>query len=98
MNADTFEDGYQAAIADMRWLADRRDEYGGPRNVENVQDYFALSDIDRRLYDEVKNVRHVVDIIDGDNDGYGWLPSWHWEAWDGRKRYPLKPTATGLST
>ena len=85
VRAEAGEEGYRAAISDLRWLADRRDEYGGPRKVENVTDYFALSDTEKRIYDAVKDVHHTADILAGDNDGCGWLPSWRWDEWERRK-------------
>jgi len=70
--ADTFEEGYLSAIADLRWLADRRDEY-------------------THVAEEVGAVCLVAAILDGKNDAVGWLPSWRWDEWAARKRYPLDP-------
>jgi len=41
---------------------------------------------DERVQFQTASVRQVADIIDGTNDGFGWLPSWRWEAWTARLR------------
>lgn len=74
-STDTFEHGYQAAIADMRWLADGRDRYTDERvqfQVRSVQQVARALDGDERAAE-------------------GWLPSWMWGEWAAKRRYPWMP-------
>lgn len=77
-STDTFEDGYQAAIADVRWLADARDRY-----------------VDERVQFQTSSVRQVADIVNGENDAAGWLPSWLWDEWAAKCRYQVPVTQEG---
>ncbi|WDH80186.1 hypothetical protein PTQ19_07080 [Microbacterium esteraromaticum] len=61
-------------VAELRWLADARQEY--------VTDTFP------QIEQEVRTARHLADILerktpvaDG-GQGFGWLPSWRWGEWD----------------
>lgn len=68
-------------VEKLRWLADARAEYvSGP--FETVNGYFALPDAERAIAREVLAARQLADILEGVNDGCGWLPSWKWDDWE----------------
>lgn len=66
--------GYADAIADLRWLADARDEY----TSEDVKPAVMTA----RLLAEI--LAETTPVSDG-GTGWGWLPSWLWDEWDARK-------------
>lgn len=77
--------GYAQAIADTKWLAEARAQYSSFRETGNVADYFALSEPERAIHNQVVTARQVADLLSGDDDGMGWLPSWLWEDWEARR-------------
>lgn len=81
-------EGYAQAVADVRWLAEARAQYAAFRETSNVAEYRALSEPERAVHDEVVHARHVADMLAGDNDAAGWLPSWRWDEWTERRAAP----------
>lgn len=81
MSDSDYAAGYEAAIADLRFLAEARADYGSSTKVETLDDYFQLSETDRRIHDEVRTGELLALILSGRNDACGWLPSWHWDSW-----------------
>lgn len=77
--------GYAQAIEDVRWLAEARAAYSSFRETKNAADYFALSEPERAIHNQVTTARQVGDLLAGDDDGMGWLPSWKWDAWEERR-------------
>lgn len=77
----SFDSGYARAIDDLRWLAAARSEYIGSSGLPPAEEYHELSYVEKRVYEEVTAAQHVADILAGDNDGAGWLPSWKWDRW-----------------
>ena len=75
-------------IEDLRWLADMRARNlsGDARKMYDgmVGSYWSLSPYEQALYSEATSVRHAADIVNGENDGEGWLHSWLWEDWEER--------------
>jgi len=67
-------------VQKLRWLADARAAYvDGP--FETVGQFFELSPTMQSIAREVMTVRMVADILEGQNDASGWLPSWKWDEW-----------------
>lgn len=67
--------GYQAAIADMLWLAKGRDQYDDEMvqfQVRSVQQVARAMSGDEFAHQ-------------------GWLPSWLWDQWEARKATPWVP-------
>lgn len=89
--ASEFDAGYARAVKDLRWLAAARSEYLGANGLPPAEEYHELTYVEKRVYEEVTAAQHAADILAGDNDGAGWLPSWKWDRW--RQR-----TAHGEST
>ena len=53
----------------IRWLAEARGQYSPPEG----------SDAEKYIKRELETAHHLADILDGTNEGWGWLPSWRWE-------------------
>jgi hypothetical protein len=68
----TSEDVRALVIAELRWLADARDEYTGDEEIKR----------------DTRTARHLADILERKHpvadggEGWGWLPSWKWAEWD----------------
>ena len=64
-----FDDGYAAAVANLRWLADARDYYDLPDVKEHT-------DVVRHAADMVEK---------SPDEAWGWLPSHLWDEWSQRR-------------
>lgn len=53
----------------IRWLAEARGQYSPPEG----------SDAEKYIQRELETAHHLADILDGKDEGWGWLPSWRWE-------------------
>lgn len=67
-------------VADLRFLATTRAEYCH-RCPESQSDMAEMSQADLALHTEHSTAAWLADIIDGQNSGSGWLPSWRWDEW-----------------
>lgn len=83
--------GYAQAIDDARWLAEARAGYSSFRETKNAAEFFALSDPERAIHTQVVTARQIADLLAGDDDGMGWLPSWKWDEWEERRASPTAP-------
>lgn len=76
----TNEEARQRIINELRWLADKRDEYSTdmlPQIHEQAQTARQLADI----------LERKTPVVDG-GEGWGWLPSWRWDEWDAMAAAP----------
>lgn len=75
-------------IEDLQWLADSRARYLGAEAHAmyngTVGSFWSLPPAEQAVYAESTGARHAADIVVGENDGMGWLPSWLWDDWDER--------------
>lgn len=78
-------EGYALAVGDVRWLAEARAQYSSFRETGNVAEYRALSEPEQAIHNQVVTARQVGDLLTGDDDGMGWLPSWLWDEWAERR-------------
>lgn len=68
-------------LTELRWLAAARAEYCHIDHTD-VRAYLDASDMEQHIHQEHAVVEGVADILDGTNDGMGWLPSWRWDDWE----------------
>lgn len=74
------EPGYRAAIEDIRWLAQARDQYTHPEIQRDTDRARAIAEYLEGPWDEA----------------WGWLPSWLWPDWQERRaRLPWVPVGEG---
>ncbi len=69
-------------IALLTLLADGRGEYFHGPEPEHQGDLRAMRFDELILWAERQAARQVRDIVAGDDDGRGWMPSWRWDALD----------------
>lgn len=82
---DDFAAGYAHAVADLRFLVEARSAYVH-FDMDAVRAWAQLSDSDRTLMTQVQTGTQLADILEGANDGCGWLPSWLWDDWGMRRK------------
>lgn len=69
-------------VALLTLLADGRGEYFHGDEPESQGDLRAMRFDELILWAERRAARQVRDIVAGDDDGRGWMPSWRWDALD----------------
>lgn len=75
--------------AELRWLADARSRYE--------------TDVFPSIAREVQTARQLADIIERQTPvadggaGFGWIPSWLWDEWDGMAAVPCPQPCEHLS-
>lgn len=71
-------------IGNLRWLAKSRAEYCRLPHADEdaaIRAYHESSRLMQVLHDEHTTAEAIADLLDGSNDGMGWLPSWRWDEW-----------------
>lgn len=72
-------------IAELRWLADKREEY--------------KTDVFPQIQEQADTARQLADILERHEPvseggtGWGWLPSWRWDEWD-QMAHAVEPHVT----
>lgn len=79
-------------------LADGRAEYFHGKEPEHQGDLRAMRFDELIIYAEREAARHIRDIVAGDNDGRGWMPSWRWDDLDAVLALFPQPTPSAEPT
>lgn len=69
----------QRLAAELRNLGAWRREYC--RCPKTAPDYHDMAPLTLAVHEEHTAAEWLADIIEGVNDGRGWLPSWRWDDW-----------------
>jgi len=68
----------------VRWLAKARAEYCHLPHEDQRALINSIIEGDRgtqALHTQHETAEQIADMLDGSNDGMGWLPSWRWDEW-----------------
>ena len=79
-------------VAQLRFLSSARREYFHGTEPEHSGDLDTMKAGDLLVWCEAKTAGQLADVLAGDNDAKGWLPSWRWSEWESLTRV-LPPAA-----
>ena len=69
-------------VAQLRFLSAARSEYYRGPEPQHSGDLDAMRTGDLLVWAESKAASLLADVIAGENDAKGWLPSWLWDEWE----------------
>lgn len=77
-------------IEDLRWLAEVRSSYllGDARKMYNggTGSYWSLDPVDQAMFAEATTARFMANILSGESESWGWVPSLFWDEWQQREQ------------
>lgn len=69
----------QLLAAELRRLGEYRRDYC--RCPKTAPDYYQMDPMALAVHEEHATAEWLADIVEGVNDGRGWMPSWRWGDW-----------------